>query len=104
VTDYQTPYETKDFTGALFRNDKKETDSHPDYRGSATINGVEYWVSSWVNTSAKGQKYMSLKYSPKEEVHEKGMAQAKAAATDQREAITGQAAAPQDTFDDDVPF
>ena len=92
MSDYQTPDETKDFTGALFRNEKKETDKHPDYKGSATIAGVEYWVSSWVNTSAKGVKYMSLKYSPKDEVHSKGMAQAKAAA------------APDNFGDVDVPF
>ena len=91
MSEYQTPYETKDYTGALFRNDKKETEQHPDYRGSATIAGKEYWVSSWINTSAKGAKYMSLKYSEKEAVHNAGMAQAK------------QAAAP-DNFDDSVPF
>lgn len=51
----------KDFSGALFRNDKKETDAHPDYRGSATIGGVEYWVSGWINTAREtGKKYMSL--------------------------------------------
>jgi len=92
MSDYQTPYETKDFTGALFRNDKKETDSHPDYKGGAVIDGKEFWVSSWINTSAKGVKYMSLKYSPKEEVHQQGMAQAKAAAV------------PEPFVDDEVPF
>ena len=73
-------YETKDFTGALFRNDKKETDNHPDYKGSAVINGTEMWVSAWINTSAKGTKYMSLKFSEKEAVHNAGMTQAKKAA------------------------
>ena len=94
MTDYQTPYETKDYTGALFRNDKKETEQHPDYRGSATIEGKEYWVSSWINTSAKGVKYMSLKYSEKEAVHNEGMAQVK------------QAAAPTGDWgqDSDIPF
>ena len=73
-------YETKDFTGALFRNDKKETDSHPDYKGSAVINGTDMWVSAWINTSAKGVKYMSLKFNEKEAVHNAGMTQAKKAA------------------------
>ena len=44
--------------GALFKNDKKETDSHPDYKGSINVEGKEYWLSSWINTSKKGVKYM----------------------------------------------
>jgi len=86
-------YETKDFTGALFRNDKKETDKHPDYKGSAVIDGNDMWVSAWINTSAKGTKYMSLKFSPKEEAHQQGMAQARAAVE-----------APAELVDDDIPF
>lgn len=54
-------------SGALFKNDKKETEKHPDYKGSCEINGTEYWVSSWLNESKNGRKYLSLKFSPKEE-------------------------------------
>ena len=32
-------------TGAIFKNDRKETDRHPDYNGSCEINGVEMWMS-----------------------------------------------------------
>lgn len=51
--------------GSLFKNDKKTTDSHPDYKGSAQINGEEFWLSAWVNTSKEGKKYMKLKFEPK---------------------------------------
>lgn len=53
-------------TGALFKNDKKETDKHPDYKGSVNANGREYWLSAWLKTSKKGTKFMSLSLSPKE--------------------------------------
>lgn len=52
--------------GTLFRNDKKETDKHPDYKGSAQINGEEFWLSAWINTSKDGKKYMKLKFDPKQ--------------------------------------
>jgi len=59
-------------TGALFKNDRKEKPSHPDYRGDCEIHGKPFWVSSWIKVSEKtGQKYMSLAFRPKEEVKPK---------------------------------
>jgi len=53
--------------GALFRNDKKESDDHPDYRGSCEINGTEYWISAWLKVSKAGAKFMSLSFKDKAE-------------------------------------
>lgn len=53
-------------SGALFKNDKKETEKHPDYKGSCEIDGTEYWVSSWLNESKNGRKYLSLKFKAKD--------------------------------------
>lgn len=61
-------YETKPNTGSLFKNDKKESDNHPDYKGSIDIDGVDHWLSSWIKTSAKGTKYMSLSAKKKDAV------------------------------------
>ena len=54
-------------SGAIFKNDKKQTDKHPDYRGSAEVDGVEYWVSAWIKTSKAGAKFMSLSFTVKDE-------------------------------------
>lgn len=59
-------YEQKDLTGSLFKNERKETDSHPDYKGSALLNGVDHWMDAWINTAKDGSKYMSLKFKAKE--------------------------------------
>lgn len=60
-------YEQKPNTGSLFKNDRKETDSHPDYKGSALIDGLgECWLDAWINTAKDGTKYMSLKLKPKD--------------------------------------
>ena len=87
-------YQQKDNSGALFKNDKKESDSHPDYKGSAMIDGSDYWVSGWINTSNAGTKYMKFSYSPKEQVHNNGVQQVQAA-------VGGMSMA---QLEDDIPF
>lgn len=46
--------------GALFKNDKKETDKHPDYKGKLNVNGRDFYLSAWLKTAKDGNKYMSL--------------------------------------------
>lgn len=86
----------RDNSGILFRNDRKETERHPDYTGSATINGVELRLSAWIKTSAKGTKFMSLAFSePRGDAREKP-----AQSTD---AAPKSAGGGKD-LDDDIPF
>lgn len=53
--------------GALFKNDKKESDNHPDYKGSINVAGTEYWLSSWLKKSKAGATYMSLSVKQKDD-------------------------------------
>jgi hypothetical protein len=47
--------------GVLFNErDKKETDKDRDYGGKINIEGREFWLSGWINTSKKGLKFLSL--------------------------------------------
>ena len=79
--------------GVLFANKERTKDSQPQAKGSCQLEGVEYWVSAWTQTSKAGVKYQSLSYQRKDEAHAKGAAEAKAA----------MAPAP-DIIDDDIPF
>ena len=55
--------ETKLNTGAIFKNDKKASDKHPDYRGKINVDGKDKEISLWLNTSEKGTKYFSVQIS-----------------------------------------
>ena len=60
-------YTPKDMTGNLFRNDKGDNPKRPDYRGEAAIGGSILEVAAWLKTSNKGTKYLSLKFSFKDD-------------------------------------
>jgi uncharacterized protein (DUF736 family) len=53
--------------GALFPNDKKEKETHPDFRGNIDVDGKEYWIKGWKKTSKSGLKFLSLAVTAKEE-------------------------------------
>ena len=72
--------------GPIYKNDRKEKDSDPDYKGSLNVEGVEYWVAIWVNTSKSGMKYMSQRITKKDAP------------------ATPKTATVQDVTDEDIPF
>lgn len=84
-------YTTRDLSGALFKNKRKTTDRHPDYTGTASINGTEFQISAWLNTSKAGEKYMSLTFQERQIDQGSGPRNS-----------TGPASF--DNFDDDIPF
>ena len=55
--------------GQIWRNEKKQTDNHPDFTGSLNVNGVEYWVSAWKRKEGAAAKAPALSFSikPKDE-------------------------------------
>lgn len=77
--------------GAIFKNDRKEKETHPDMKGSLNVGGVDYWVSAWTK-NGKGGKFLSLSVTVKDE-------SAKPSRPD-----PAQASASADPFGDDLPF
>lgn len=78
-------YEHKDNSGSLFRNDRKEKETHPDYKGSCLLNGVKMEIAAWIKESSTGTKFMSLRF---EEPRERAAAPKKS----------------EEVVDEDIPF
>lgn len=63
--------------GALFRNEKKEQEKHPDARGEAEVvcphckRTAVFWLAAWTNVIKQGkragQKMQSLKFTAKDD-------------------------------------
>ena len=81
--------ETKNNSGAIFKNDKKQKETHPDYKGKINVEGKDFEVALWLKESAKGMKYFSVAisepYVPEQQVQPE-------------RARSG------DSVDDDLPF
>lgn len=58
-------YQNKPGTGAIFKNDKKEKETHPDYRGTINIEGQDFEIALWVKDGKKG-KFFSASVKMKE--------------------------------------
>lgn len=101
--------------GALFDNERKEKDTHPDYSGNLNVDGKEYWVSGWEKLDNNGDfKLISLSVKPKESQQDSQRTQASsrrphAARSNARRPIDqggepGGGGFDPDFADDDIPF
>lgn len=45
--------ETNRFT--LFKNNRKEKDTHPDLTGTINVDGVEYYLNAWTKEGKSGK-------------------------------------------------
>jgi hypothetical protein len=78
-------YENK---GVLFKNDRKEKETQPDYTGKITLGGKEKRLAAWLKDGQRG-KFMSLQVSDFQE---------QAQSAPQAQAVLN------DDFSDDIPF
>lgn len=91
-------------SGALFKNDRREKETHPQYNGTINVAGVDYWINAWVKEGKSG-KFFSLSVKPKEAQGGGGGARGGAPQRSRPAPATKPNDSLEDDFaDDDIPF
>lgn len=72
--------------GGLFKNDRKEKETHPDLGGTLNVEGKEYFLNAWKQTSKSGAPYYSVSVKLKDKQPER------------------EATLPSDTEKNEIPF
>tara|TARA_R110000850_G_scaffold132041_2_gene253110 strand:+ start:2692 stop:2955 length:264 start_codon:yes stop_codon:yes gene_type:complete len=78
--------------GAIWKNDRKTTETQPDYTGTINIEGVDYWLNGWRAVEGASDRAPVLKFS----VAPKEAPKPIPAAENNEQSNSG--------FDDDIPF
>tara|TARA_R110000772_G_scaffold262117_1_gene381028 strand:+ start:268 stop:486 length:219 start_codon:yes stop_codon:yes gene_type:complete len=52
--------------GAMFKNDRKKSDTHPDLGGTIDVGGTEYFINAWKKESKTGTPFYSISVKLKE--------------------------------------
>lgn len=79
--------------GSIWKNEKKEKDTHPDFTGSLNVDGKDYWVSAWKRKEGASDRAPALSFSVKRK-------DGKPAAEQQAPRSSGR----RDDMDDQIPF
>lgn len=60
--------------GAIWKNEDKQDDKHPDFKGSINVNATEYWLSAWKRKDGAAAKspVLTFRVQPKEAARTSG--------------------------------
>jgi hypothetical protein len=84
--------------GSIWKNEKKQKDTHPDFTGSLNVNGEEFWVSAWKRKEGASAKAPALSFSIQPKDESRQPAQTKQQSNEQKPGSGF------DDFEDDIPF
>lgn len=82
--------------GAIWKNERKEQETHPDFTGSLNVEGIDYFFDAWKRKPDASEKAPALSFRVKRKDKQNASPQAA-----QR---TAQDASGGADFDDEIPF
>lgn len=47
-------------SGALFKNNRRQKDTHPEFTGKLNVGGVDYYLNGWRKTPEGKEAFISL--------------------------------------------
>ena len=83
--------------GSIWKNEKKEKDTHPDFTGTINVEGTEFWISAWKRKEGASPKSPALSFQVKRKEVPEQVKQAVRRSEDQPEP-------PKNDFSDDIPW
>lgn len=87
-------YEHKPGSGSMFKNDKKESDNHPDFKGDGMApDGTMVWLDAWIKKPEGKKPFLSVSIKPKQSAPQQAQPQQKPASP-----------SPATDYDNDEPF
>ena len=96
-------YEDRAGSMSLFKNERKEKNSHPDYTGSGMdLDGRPVWISAWLKETRDGKKFFSISLKLRDQPREDNFRGGGGASSG--DAGGGRDLRRADPFDDEVPF
>lgn len=81
--------------GAIWKNEKKETEKHPDFTGSINVDGHDYWLSGWRRPADASEKAPAMKFTVKRKDGKPQAAEPQPARSQQQRRAE---------MDDEIPF
>jgi hypothetical protein len=90
--------------GAIWKNDDKQNDNHPDFKGSINVDGKDYWISAWKRKEGAAAKAPALSFSVKPKDEQPRREPAASISERAQAAMKRPAGASDRDLDDSIPF
>lgn len=90
--------------GAIWKNDDKREDNHPDFKGSLNVDGVEYWVSAWKRKEGAAAKAPALSFTIKPKDEQPKRAAQQSISSRAQATIKAPVVSRNFDMDDEIPF
>jgi len=88
--------------GSIWKNDRKEKDTQPDFTGSINVDGKEYWLNAWKKKEGANANAPVLSFSVKEK--EMNGHDQRGHSHDKQPEYSDKEIKESQSFDDDIPF